>query len=205
MLPHRRPASKKSKHLTIAEFIMTQIETSVKRQEKHGNSFIYQPVWCVSQEAMIHTQLSSCVYNSTQSLSASQLETQVLNTSTHYNTHWKEILYKLNSLDLCVHAIAVIFFLNCYFHTWMVHQSAKSKREVWQTLIEYMSRREKATTQSPLRTCEYDPNALVWGTSGDRRSYCLTWFQVPKEWVKENALLYLHLQHCFNKAVQLPV
>jgi hypothetical protein len=72
-------------------------------------------------------------------------------------------------------------------------------------LIEYMSQREKATTQSPLRTCEYDPNALVWGTSGDRRSYCLTWFQVPKEWVKENALLYLHLQHCFNKAVQLPV
>jgi hypothetical protein len=66
-------------------------------------------------------------------------------------------------------------------------------------LIEYMSRREKATTQSPLRTCEYDPNALVWGTSGDRRSYCLTWFQVPKEWVKENALLYLHLQHCSTK------
>jgi hypothetical protein len=34
MLPHRKPASKKFKHLTIAKFIMTRIETSVKRTRK---------------------------------------------------------------------------------------------------------------------------------------------------------------------------
>jgi hypothetical protein len=34
MLLHRRPASKKFKHLTIAEFIMTRIETNVKRTRK---------------------------------------------------------------------------------------------------------------------------------------------------------------------------
>jgi hypothetical protein len=34
MLPHRRPASRESKHLTIAEFIMIRIKTSVKRTGK---------------------------------------------------------------------------------------------------------------------------------------------------------------------------